>query len=147
MMTRPDADTYFLRVAREVSTRGTCIRRKVGCVLVDEHLHILATGYNGVARGVPHCIDHPCPGAQSASGTDLDVCQAIHAEANALLQCPDVNRIETIYCTASPCIQCVKLLMNTGADRVVFAEIYPHELTASLWISSKFGREWIFKPL
>lgn len=144
---RPDSDTYFLRVAREVSTRATCCRRQVGCVLVNEYGHILATGYNGVARGIPHCIDHPCPGANAESGTNLEACQAVHAEANALLQCADVNRIETVYCTASPCINCLKLLMNTSADRIVFLEVYPHPLTDSLWMSSKQGREWIHKKI
>lgn len=144
---RPDADTYFLRVAREVSTRATCVRRQVGCVLVDEHLHILATGYNGVASGTPHCIDTPCPGADSPSGKGLELCQAIHAEANALLQCPDVNRIVSVYVTASPCTNCIKLLMNTSAKAIIFSEPYAHEGVGEMWRTSRPGREWYHRRI
>ena len=78
---RPTADEYFMAMAMLVATRSTCIRRQVGCVLIDNNNNILATGYNGVVRGQPHCNEgHPCPGAYSASGKDLDLCYAIHAE-------------------------------------------------------------------
>jgi len=80
---RPTQDEYFLKMAELVSTRATCARRKVGCVLVNSRKHILATGYNGVASGMPHCIDEPCPGANYPSGEGLDKCEAIHAEQNA----------------------------------------------------------------
>ncbi len=137
---RPDIDTYFTMMAILVSSRGTCVRRKVGCVLVDERKHVLATGYNGVPSGFDHCIDHPCPGAGYKSGKGLDKCQAVHAEQSALLQCTDVSRIWTAYCTTAPCIHCVKLLLNTGCKRIVFAEDYPHQESKELWL--KAGREW-----
>jgi len=127
-MSRPSHDEYFLEMAKLAATRSTCARRQVGCVLVNKRNHVLATGYNGVAAGVPHCIETPCAGATAASGESLDLCQAIHAEANALLQCKDVFEIETVYCTASPCVHCTKLLMNTSARVLVFDEVYPLSL-------------------
>jgi dCMP deaminase len=123
------------------SFRGTCSRRKVGCVLADQRNRILATGYNGVASGLPHCIDHPCPGANLPSGTGLNLCQAIHAEANALISCRNPEDIYTCYSTASPCEQCIRFLLNTSCKRIVFAEIYPHIESERLWASQ--GREWV----
>ena len=110
---RPPADFYFLRMAKLVSERGTCIRRKVGCVFVNKKNHIIATGYNGNPSGFNHCIDYPCLGSKSKSGEDLDKCEAIHAEQNALLQCKDVYDIDRVYTTLEPCVHCVKLLLNT----------------------------------
>lgn len=135
---RPETDDYFLAMARLVSYRGTCARRNVGCVLVDKHKHVLATGYNGVASGEPHCIDLPCSGAQLPSGTGLDKCEAIHAEQNAILQCRNVADIDTAYITVSCCITCTKLLMNTGCKRIVFIQPYTDESPKKLWKG-----EWI----
>ena len=54
-MVRPPRDTYFMKMAALVAERSTCLRRSVGCVLVNGRHHVLATGYNGVASGLPHC--------------------------------------------------------------------------------------------
>lgn len=137
---RIDCDDYFSLIAAVVGRRSTCSRRRVGCVLVDIHGHIIATGYNGVPKNFPHCIDHPCPGANCPSGTGLELCEAIHAEANALLQCSDVFKIVSAYVTASPCVHCVKLLLNTSCQEIVFAEEYPHTDSRDLWIRG--GRIW-----
>jgi len=138
---RPTHDEYFLAMALLASTRGTCIRRRVGCIIVDERNHVLATGYNGPPSGFVHCTDAPCKGANAPSGMGLDTCEAIHAEQNALLQCKDVFAIQTVYCTASPCITCVKLLLNTSCRRICFAEEYPHSDAERLWLLA--GREWV----
>lgn len=130
---RPSRDEYFLAMASLVSLRSTCRRRRVGCVLVDSHRHVIATGYNGVASGQPHCIDKACPGAGYPSGKGLEHCEAIHAEQNALLQCKDTRQIEVAYITASPCTTCVKLFMNTGCKRIVFLEEYPQPAARNLW--------------
>lgn len=139
---RPSVDEYFLRIAHVVASRATCVRRQVGCVLVDKHRHIIATGYNGLSVGEAHCIEVACPHAEKRSGTP---CNAIHAENNALLQCPDTGRIHTVYCTASPCISCTRLLLNTSAERVVFNEKYPHPEAAGLWMAQ--GRDWVYVEL
>lgn len=141
---RPTKDEYFGVMSYLVATRGTCARRKVGCVLVNDKGHVLATGYNGVAAGVPHCAEGtPCEGATAPSGTNLDGCQAIHAEQNALLQCRNVYEIETCYCTASPCLTCVKLLLNTSCKKIVFGEEYPHPTAEQLWVNSRGPGSWV----
>lgn len=138
---RPSYDEYFTSLAMLVSSRASCARRKVGCVLVDKHNHILATGYNGVARGQPHCTDTPCPGAHCPSGQGLELCEAIHAEANAMLQCKDKEAIAKAFVTTAPCVHCIKLLMNTSCQEVVFIQDYPHSDTSrKLWESA--GRVW-----
>lgn len=154
---RPTRDQWAMGLAQLTAQRATCCRRKVGAVLLNIRGHVLATGYNGVASGMPHCNDvqlvkmstmvfgetypNACSGANAPSGQSLDACQAIHAEQNALLQCRDVYEIHTVYVTASPCITCCKLLLNTGCQRIVFVEEYPHSSAKELWVSS--GREWV----
>jgi dCMP deaminase len=140
---RPSARENFLDLCRCISLRATCARRAVGCVLVDRHNHVIGTGYNGTAAGIDHCIDQPCPGAALPSGRGLEKCEAIHAEANALLQCKDVQSIVICYCTTAPCIHCVKLLMNTSCLNIVYAEDYPGwEVCANLWRRLP-ERQWI----
>lgn len=138
--TRPTTEEYFMNLVFHVATRGSCARRKVGCILVNNHNHILATGYNGRPAGFIECLNEPCEGAEAPSGTSLNKCEAIHAEANALLQCPDVHDIATAYVTASPCIECVKLLLNTSCQTIIFAEHYPHSDSERLWLQA--NREW-----
>lgn len=146
---RPSVDQWALALAAVTAQRSTCLRRQVGCVLLDRHHRVIATGYNGVARGQVHCNEaegarypNACPGAFSPSGTNLDGCHAIHAEANALLQVHDPFDVQTCYCTASPCISCVKLLLNTGARRLVFLETYPHPEAQELWEADS-DRLWV----
>jgi len=173
---RPTRDDWAMALVDACASRTTCLRRAVGCVLLNARGHVLATGYNGVAAGLPHCneaedvrrifkgqiIDavytspygeeqsigvdglffpRACPGATSPSGTNLDGCQAIHAEQNALLQCRDVWAIDTCYVSASPCLTCVKLLLNTSCQRIVFREGYPHGDAEKLWRQA--GRDWV----
>ncbi len=126
MSARLKPDAYFCNLVKDVALRGSCIRRKTGCILVDEHNHIVATGYNGRPRGFTECLVQHCDGAFEPSGQGLDKCEAIHAEANALIQCRDTESITTAYCTTAPCIHCVKMLINTSLKRIVFIEDYPH---------------------
>ena len=116
-------DEYFLSLAGAASTRATCVRRKVGAVIVRER-HIVSTGYNGGPSGTRHCDEGGCPRATSeaAMGSGYDSCIAIHAEANALLFCgPEARRNATIYCTDLPCFGCAKLIANSGITEVVAA--------------------------
>lgn len=167
---RPTRDEYFLTWAQHAATRGTCIRRQVGCVLINDRGHMIGSGYNGVEAGAPHCnysikedgftytkldtmaYPYACEGALLASGQGLEKCDAIHAEQNALLQCPDVFTIDTCYVTHSPCVWCVKLLLGTSCLRVVFRERYAHDEPARLkWLKNKYNstnvaREWVHLP-
>ena len=158
---RPGHEEWALRLAEVVAQRATCLRRSVGCVLTNERNQVVATGYNGRAAGLKHCNDwgtssqngrtypHACAGARAASGTQLDACEAIHAEQNALLQCGDVYSIASCYVTVSPCVTCVKLLMNTGCKRIIFRERYAHDEAARLlWAGQEYrdGRQWLHLP-
>jgi dCMP deaminase len=133
-MTRPTRDQMYLCMAELVAMRGTCPRRAVGCVLVDARGRVLATGYNGVASGRPHCNEgFPCPGANYPSGEGLDKCEAIHAEQNAILLLQDPWAVDTVYLTVSPCLSCVKLLLGTSATRIVCRNLYPHAEAIEWW--------------
>ena len=141
---RPNKQEWFMKIAQVVSERGTCTRRRVGCVVVDIFNNITATGYNGPARGLPHCIDKPCMGASASSGEHLDLCEAIHAEVNAISQCKDIHQVAEIYCTTAPCVSCTKVLLNTGALRIFFKDDYAQSVQAQrLWCQSHPKREWI----
>ncbi len=137
---RPSKDNYFVSMALLASSRATCPRRKVGCILVNSMGHVLATGYNGNAAGQPHCIDKPCAGACHPSGQGLELCEALHAEQNALLQCRDVQTIDKAYVTDSPCTTCIKLLMNTSCQEIVFLREYVQPAAKVMW--EKMGRKW-----
>ena len=136
-------DAHNLRLAREISTQGTCARKKVGCVLVNGRGHIIGTGRNGNASGLPHCIVNPCKGASIPAGQKTGTCEAIHAEANALLQCKDVYEIEVAYVTHSPCKQCIKLLLNTSCKFIIFSDMSEaaHQDGLDMWTDS--GRTWL----
>lgn len=138
---RPEIDHYMMGMAVLASSRATCARRSVGCVLTNGLNHVVATGYNGVPRGMVHCTDHPCLGAGSPSGTNLEGCMANHAEQNALLQCRNVEEVVKCYSTTAPCITCTKLLLNTGCKEIVFLEQYPHSKSQRIWELA--GRSWI----
>jgi dCMP deaminase len=121
---RISSDQCFMAVCHTLAMRSTCVRRHVGCVLVDQNNHIIGTGYNGVPKGAPHCSDEPCAGADIASGQGLDRCESIHAEQNALLQCRDVQNIHTVYTSTFPCMHCFKMIANTSCQRIVYFEDY-----------------------
>ncbi len=139
---RKSWDSHFLNIAVECSTMSTCIRRSVGCVLINDRRKILSTGFNGTPPGWPHCNEGtPCPGANLPSGQGLDLCYSNHSEINALTQCTECWSIDTAYITSSPCISCVKALMCTSTKRIVFIQEYPHPEAQALW--SKHGGVWV----
>lgn len=122
---RPNRDESMMELAGVISKRSTCPRRQVGAVLVDKYGRVLSMGHNGVARGEPHCSEgHSCGGEFYSSGTGLEACHACHAEMNALIFCPDVERIDTLYVTTSPCDLCIRYLINTSCRRIVYREHY-----------------------
>jgi len=143
---RPTRDELYLQMAALIATRGTCARRQVGCVLVDARGRVLATGYNGVASGRLHCIDHPCPGAGFPSGEGLDRCQAIHAEQNAILLLADPWSVDTCYVTTMPCVSCIKLLLGTSCQRIVTSSRYADShFDAGTWWAEA-GRQVTYAP-
>lgn len=125
---RPPWDYYFMRIAHDVSTRSNCCRRHVGAVIVKDS-HIVSTGYNGTPTGTRNCFDGGCPRCSSThtTGEHLDECLCVHAEQNAICQAARLgNAIDgaTIYVTCSPCLTCLKLLINSGIRHIVYGEIY-----------------------
>ncbi len=117
---RASWDEYFMNIAREVGSRSTCDRKHVGAVIVRDRC-ILATGYNGSIRGLPHCDD------EGHLMEDGHCVRTVHAEANAIVQAArNGARIDgsAIYVTASPCWNCFKLIGNAGVLRIAFGEFY-----------------------
>ena len=140
-MARISKDKWAMDLAIATSQRSTCKRRAVGCVLVDKDYNLLGEGYNGLPRGVAHCIDdNPCPGANSNSGSNLADCFAVHAEINALIKCTKPQEIYTVFVTTSPCDHCIGPLLNTSTKRIIFIEEYPHKNAKTRWTNS--GRSW-----
>jgi dCMP deaminase len=129
---RPSWNQYFSSIARMVATRSTCLRRHVGAVLVKEK-RILSTGYNGAPAGLRHCIEVGClrEAASIPSGTRHELCRALHAEQNAIVQAA-YHGISiagsTLYCTNKPCVICSKMLINAGIKRIFYDEGYDDDL-------------------
>ncbi|MBQ6454294.1 MAG: cytidine/deoxycytidylate deaminase family protein [Coriobacteriales bacterium] len=133
---RPSWDEYFMSIADQVATRSTCLRRQIGAVIVKDK-RLLATGYNGAPSGLPHCLDIGCLRQQMGipSGQRHELCRAIHAEQNAIVQAAKYGTsIEggTIYTTAYPCVMCAKMIINAGLKRIVYRDSYPDDLSTEL---------------
>ena len=137
MNRRPSWDEYFMDMAVLTAKRSTCLRRQVGAVIVKDK-HIIATGYNGAPRGVPHCDEKGgCLRQQLnvPSGERHELCRALHAEQNAIIQAATLGQsIEggTIYVTNQPCVICAKMIINAGISRIVVKEGYPDELAVEI---------------
>ena len=141
---RPSLDETMMSIALVLAQRATCQKRKVGCVLTDRNGRIIGSGYNGVAHSLPHCTEHPCGGEDMPVGSDT--CQAIHAELNALLNCQDVQKIKTCYVTCFPCNNCMKTLLNTSCENIVYIDTYTkYEKVLEQWIAAG-GKAWSLMP-
>lgn len=123
-------------IAHLVKTRATCPRRQVGAVVVKER-RILATGYNGAPRGLPHCpvdgdkLDWPS-GCMRAG----HCIRSLHAEQNALLQAAMIGvpcEGATMYVTCQPCNMCAKMILNAGISQVIYEGDYPDEFSLELF--------------
>ena len=133
---RPSWDEYFSSIALAVSMRSTCLRRQVGAILVLDK-RILATGYNGVPRGIVHCSERGCLREQHQvpSGERHELCRGLHAEMNVLIQAANHGiRVQdaTLYSTTFPCSLCAKMLINGGINRMVVQDDYADPLAKEL---------------
>jgi len=132
MSDRPSWHQYFLTITRQVAERSTCNRAKVGAVIVREK-NILATGYNGAPAGLPHCTDVGCliyTSRTPAGETEENCFRCIHAEINAIAQAARNGaciRDADIYITHTPCIHCLKVLINTGIRRIFYEHDYKRQ--------------------
>lgn len=130
---RPDWDNYFIEIAKVVSSRSTCLRRKYGALIVKDRV-IISTGYNGSPRGAPNCIDTlKCKRLELdiPSGERYELCEAVHAEQNAIINGePHRMKDATIYIAgfeedgrladASPCLLCQRMIRNAQIRETVY---------------------------
>lgn len=133
-MTRIDKTRYYLNIAKAVAARSTCLRRNYGCVIVKND-EIIATGYNGAARGEDNCCDKydTCPRSHKTHNSgDYSDCPAVHAEQNAMLSASRNDMLGadlylfgldaptgTALVTHEPCPICLRMIKNAGIRYVV----------------------------
>ena len=147
---RPDIDEYFLKIASVIAERSTCRRHHVGAVAVRDK-HILATGYNGAASGLKDCLELGClrDDMSVPSGTRHEICRAIHAEQNVIIQAA-LHGVSlegaTIYVTHSPCILCAKMLVNAKIKRFVTFGKYADDAFRDLFDEADIEFELRKKP-
>lgn len=137
-MNRISREEYYMNMAVQASLRSTCIRRKVGAVIVKDNV-ILSTGYNGAPSSLPNCCDDCNRCYRSAhnipSGQCLDLCFAIHAEQNAIL-----NALKTgadlkgavLFVNTYPCSTCMKLTIQVGIKEIYYIDDYENEFTKNM---------------
>lgn len=130
---RPDWDNYFLEIAKVVSSRSTCMRRRYGAVIVKDNV-LISTGYNGASRGEVNCIDSGVCKRKSLNvppGERYELCVAVHAEQNAIVNAPPERMKEGIIYIAGfeedntaanghPCLLCRRMIKNAQIARVVY---------------------------
>ena len=132
-------DARFMELAEVISTWASCYQqdRKIGAVIV-KNKRIVTTGYNGAPAGIKTCVERgECLRKMLgiASGTKHEICYAIHAEQNAIIQAAKLgSSIEgaTLYCTHQPCVICAKMIVNSGITRVVYKHGYPDEFAVQM---------------
>ncbi|MFX0033638.1 MAG: cytidine/deoxycytidylate deaminase family protein [Candidatus Hodarchaeota archaeon] len=127
---RISKDSYFIKIAEIVSLRSTCIRRKVGAVLVKDS-YILSTGYNGAPSGFKHCTSETCVRKDLKSGEKPELCRGVHAEINCIIQAAihgtSIKGDTTLYTTTFPCMSCLKLIINASIKKLIYKEGYNME--------------------
>ena len=132
-------DKRFMEVAHLVSNWASCYQqeRKIGAVIVKDK-RIMTTGYNGAPAGVKTCVERG-EGMRKRlgveSGTHHELCYAIHAEQNAIIQAAKLGvSIDgaTLYCTHQPCVICAKMIVNSGIRRVVYEQGYPDTFSVEM---------------
>jgi len=134
---RPDWNTYFLELAHLASRRATCLRRKVGAVIV-KNKHLLSTGYNGAPKGISHCDTMGClrEKLNVPSGERHELCRGLHAEQNAIIQAALYGvglKEATLYCTTLPCSICAKMIINAGIKEIVISGGYPDKMASDFF--------------
>lgn len=121
---RTPINEYFMKIAYVISERSTCLRRKVGAIIVKDK-HILSTGYNGAPAGIKDCIEHDnCLRdiMKIPSGKDKHICRAVHSEQNAIIQAAKFGikvKGGTMYCTHNTCMVCARMMINAGIKKVI----------------------------
>jgi dCMP deaminase len=132
---RPNWDEYFINIAKAVSTRATCFRRRYGAV-ITKHNIIVSTGYNGAPRGMRDCLEEGTCTRKELEiphGHRYELCHSVHAEANAIMRASlEELKAATIYisgtdgeageCDSEPCMMCKRMILNSHIARVVYSD-------------------------
>lgn len=131
-----------MSMAGVVALRSTCLRHQIGCVIVNRD-KIVSTGYNGAVTGAEHCLDKGCirDKLKIPSGTQIETCVAVHAEANALIQAGKYSEGGTLYVNVTPCITCSKMIINAGIVKVVIPVNEPYSDKNGLKLLRELGIE------
>lgn len=151
-MSRISSNEYFMRLAETAAERSTCLRRKVGAVLVKDN-HVISTGYNGAPKGIRNCCDEGVCMRQEKgipSGTNLDIDYAVHAEQNAIIQCAvhgNSTQDATMYVTHQPCIECTRMIINAGIKCIIYKETYPNAEFAESLLMTAGVQLWQYDKL
>jgi dCMP deaminase len=132
-------DYRFMGLAEVIATWASCYRanRKIGAVIVKDK-RIMTTGYNGAPAGIRTCVERgECLRDKLGipSGTRHEICYAVHAEQNAIVQAAKLGvsiQGATLYCTHQPCALCSKIIINAGIRRVVYSQGYPDAFSMEL---------------
>ena len=132
-------DARFMELAKVISGWASCYKanRKIGAVIV-KNKRIVTTGYNGAPSGIKTCVERgECLREKLgiASGTRAELCYAVHAEQNAIIQAARLGSSidgATLYCTHQPCVLCAKMIVNAGITRVVYREGYPDDFALQM---------------
>ena len=145
MQKRPSYDEYFMEMAYVIAKRSTCLRRKVGAILVKDK-HILSTGYNGAPKGLQHCSEVGClrEKLNVPHGQRHEICRGLHAEQNAIIQASVFGvsiKDSVLYCTNTPCVVCAKMLINAGVKKIIYDGDYPDDLAKKILQESKIKVE------
>ncbi|MFW5985171.1 MAG: deoxycytidylate deaminase [Halanaerobiaceae bacterium] len=146
-MKRPNWKQYFMKMAELAAERSTCLRRSVGAILVKDR-QVLATGYNGAPKNLPHCENTGCLRKKYdvPSGQRHEICRGVHAEQNLIAQAA-VHGVKTegavVYCTNQPCSICMKILINSEIKKIYYKEPYDDLLTKKLLEQSDVSFEII----
>ncbi len=138
---RPSWDEYFMKAAFLICERSTCLRRRVGAILVKDK-QILATGYNGAPRDITHCDTTGClrQKLNIPSGQRHEICRGLHAEQNVILQAASHGVSTTgsvLYVTNVPCSICAKMIINAGIKEVVVLDEYPDKMASEFLKEAK----------
>jgi dCMP deaminase len=133
-------EKYFINIAKLCAEQSTCLRRKVGAVIVKNNSSI-STGYNGAPSKVTHCEERGClrQKLNIPSGKNHELCFGAHAEANAIATAAryGMNIDDAVlYCTTYPCSQCAKSIINAGIKEIYYLDGYPDEITEILFKES-----------
>ena len=136
-------DERFMQMAETVAGWSSCYQdnRHVGCVIVRDK-RILTTGYNGAPEGIKSCAERgECLRRvrNIASGTMQEVCFAVHAEQNAIIQAARLGITldgAVLYVTHQPCVICTKMTLNAGIKKVIYKNGYPDDFALELFKES-----------